>query len=418
MLTVSRFTIYFYIVCSKVVSPSLSVTMPPIRDKLELQAHTDELIAAGTAVLLERMRPSRKVQFKPQEYTSPSLPPPPRPLAIDPVWPSSFQSSIDKALDNAWADSTIKNYTHSINTFLAFCKKHRIPEELTFPSSDYLICSFIASQQETVSSSTIKNYISGIRAWHIRNGYTFTRSDRLNLLTRASRPLANKKPLRPPVSFEMLLALYDGLNHKDPFDACVFACATCAFWGLARLGELLPAAFNFKRDPTPFPSPTSITQGDQNSLKLHLPWTKVKKWTGEYIFLTIQDDKSDPVQALQRHLSVNLVPDNTILFSYKDIYGQTALLKQDFMNRCNEIWLACGLATTTGHSFRIGGTSHLLLSGVHPDIIKQSGRWSSDSFLRYWRNLDTVIPSHTSRLSKKKASGPSGEPRPGPGCGL
>lgn len=392
--------------------------MPPIRNAQSLKAQTDELIAAGTAVLLEYMRPSRKVHLQPHPYNPPKLPPAPSPLTIDPVWPASFQVSIDAALDKAWADSTIKNYTNSINTFLAFCKKHRIPSELTFPSSDYLICSFIASQQDTVSPSTIKNYISGIRAWHVRNGHSFTRSERLNLLTRASRPLANKRPPRPPVSFEMLLALSDALNPIDPFDICVLACATCAFWGLARLGELLPTAFNYKRDPAPFPTPACITQGDQKSLKLRLPWTKVKKWSGENIYLTIQDDKSDPVTALQRHLSVNQIPDTSILFAYKDAYGTTAMLKQNFMNRCNEIWKSRGLSTTTGHSFRIGGTSHLLLCGVNPDIIKKSGRWSSDSFLRYWRNLDTVIPGHTSRLSKKKAAGPSGEPRPDPGCGL
>lgn len=375
-------------------------------------ANIEELVTAGTAVLLEHMRPSRKVHLQPREYSPPSLPPPPRPLSVDDTWPSSFHKSIDNALSKAWADSTIKNYSHSIKTFLEFCKKHHIPPEQTFPSSDYLVCAFIADQLETVSPSTIKNYISGICAWHIRNGYAFSRSDRLNLLARASRPLANKKPPRPPVTIEMLLALGNNLKLTDPFDICVLACAACAFWGLARLGEFLPTTYKFNRNPAPFPTPQSITQNGKDSLKLRLPWTKVKKWSGEDIYLTIQDNASDPVVALQRHLAINNIPDTTILFSYKDVYGFSPLLKQQFLDRCNEIWTSCGLNRTSGHSFRIGGTSHLLLCGVHPDIIKKSGRWSSDSFLRYWRNLDTVIPKHTSRLNKQAASGQSGEPRP------
>lgn len=383
-----------------------------------VQDARNELIVAGNAVLLEHMRPTRRVHLLPRSYSPPSLPPPPRETLVDGVWPESFQKSINKALDKAWASSTVKTYSHSIRTFLEFCKKHHIPPEQTFPSSDYLVCAFIAAQLETVSQSTIKNYISGIRAWHIRNGYAFSRSDRLNLLTRASRPLANKNPPRPPVTIEMLLALANKLDLQKPFDICVFACAACAFWGLARLGELLPTTYNFSHNPPPFPTPLSITQGSQDSLKVRLPWTKVKKWSGEDIYLTIQDNASDPVKALQKHLAINQFPETTILFSYKDVYGFSALLKYQFLARCNEIWSSCGLTRTSGHSFRIGGTSHLLLCGVHPDIIKKSGRWSSDSFLRYWRNLDTVIPKHTSRLQQQSAPGHGGEPRPGPGCGL
>lgn len=386
--------------------------MPPNAHHPPAMTDLEELIKAGNDVLLEHMRPSCKVHLMPRAYSPPKLPPPPQTLSVDGTWPESFDKSIDKALNSAWADSTIKSYSHSIKVFLSFCKKYRIPAEQTFPSSDYLVCAFIAEQLETVSQSTIKNYVSAIRAWHIHNGYAFSRSDRLNLLTRASRPLANKNPPRPPVTIEMLLALASKLDLNSPFDACVFACATTAFWGLARLGELLPTTYNFKHNPAPFPTPASITQGSQDSLKVRLPWTKVKKWNGEDIYLTIQDNKSDPVKALQKHLALNQFPDSTVLFSYKDVYGFTALLKQQFLSRCNDIWGACGLTQTSGHSFRIGGTSHLLICGVHPDIIKKTGRWSSDSFLRYWRNLDTVIPKHTSRLRKQAPSGQLGEPRP------
>jgi hypothetical protein len=45
---------------------------------------------------------------------------------------------------------------------------------------------------------------------------------------------------------------------------------------------------------------------------------------------------------------------------------------------CNEIWGAAGYPHTTGHSFRIGGTTELLLPGVTVDVVKAMGRWSSD----------------------------------------
>lgn len=292
----------------------------------------DKLIAASTSAFNEAMSRHRKVRFHPDSFKPPSLPPIPHSVFASEDYPESFRVSIDKALDSAWAPGTLKNYAHSIKTFLAFCAKHHIPEQLIFPSSDYLVCAFVAGQQNTVSQSTIKNYISGIRAWHVRNGYAFSRSDRLNLLTRASRPLANKKPPRPPVSLEMLLALSQHLKPDLPFDVCVLACATTAFWGLARLGELLPTTYNFNHDLPPFPSPASLTQGSLDSFKLRLPWTKVKKWAGETIYLSKQDNPSDPIRSLNQHLQINEIPQSSFLFSFKDTFGTSVLLKQQFLN--------------------------------------------------------------------------------------
>ncbi|EJD38969.1 hypothetical protein AURDEDRAFT_42283, partial [Auricularia subglabra TFB-10046 SS5] len=74
------------------------------------------------------------------------------------------------------------------------------------------------------------------------------------------------------------------------------------------------------------------------------------------------------------------------LFSYRDADGSLRpLTKRAFLGRLNEIWSAAGMKTVSGHCFRIGGTTALLKLGVDTDIVKISGRWKSDSFLRYWR---------------------------------
>ena len=62
------------------------------------------------------------------------------------------------------------------------------------------------------------------------------------------------------------------------------------------------------------------------------------------------------------------------------------------MSRCNSIWKSAGLSCTSGHSFRIGGTTHLLSHGVDPWIIMKQGRWSSKAFLLYWRNIEDILP--------------------------
>lgn len=378
----------------------------------------DRLTNAAVSVLREQCRPGRRVRIQPRTFVPPVLPPPPVNLPAESGWPESFQTTIDAALDRAWSPATIKTYKSSINTFLKFCRSHRIPASQTFPASDYLLCAFLASLSPTLSKNTIKNYLAGIRSWHIRNGYPFTRSDRLNLLAKASRPLHKPASPRPPVTLQMLELLFKRLDLKSSFDACVFACACSAFWGLARLGELIPSGYAFDRNQPPFPRVNNITPGRVGSLKLLLPWTKIKKWEGETLIISRQEGCANPIYAIENHFAVNSFPKESLLFSYSDAHGTTVLLKKQFLQRCNAIWETMNehSQSPTGHSFRIGGTSHLLLCGVHPDIIKQTGRWSSDSFLRYWRNLDTVIPNHVTNATRQL--GHLGEPRPGLGCGL
>ncbi|KAF9030724.1 hypothetical protein BDZ89DRAFT_949451 [Hymenopellis radicata] len=80
-----------------------------------------------------------------------------------------------------------------------------------------------------------------------------------------------------------------------------------------------------------------------------------------------------------------------MLASFIDERGQRKVLtKRAFLLRCNEIWLKEGLSRLTGHSFRIGGTTYFLLKGKDPNVVKALGRWSSDAFLRYWRQLDQL----------------------------
>lgn len=327
------------------------------------------------AVLHEQLRPGRRVTIQTRAFVPPVLPPPPVPLPLEGEWPESFRKSIDAALDHAWSPATLKTYKSSINTFLNFCHKHRIPNSQIFPASDYLLCAFLANLSPSLSKHTVKNYLSGLRAWHVRNGFPFSRSDRLNLLAKASRPLHTPTPPRSPVTVQMLQSLGDTLNLNDSFDACVFACACTAFWGLARLGELLPTGYNFDHSQPPFPRVSSISPGRVGYLKLLLPWTKVKKWEGETIILPVQNGRVNPVAALNNHLTVNTLSKDALIFSYQDAHGSTLLLKKQLMARCYDVWQQGTVPSTlpTGHSFRIGGTSHLLLCGVHPDIIKQTG---------------------------------------------
>ncbi|KAF7349596.1 hypothetical protein MSAN_01685100 [Mycena sanguinolenta] len=192
----------------------------------------------------------------------------------------------------------------------------------------------------------------------------------------------------------MLRVLYEGLDLSNSRDIAVFAAACVAFWGQCRLGELLPTS----RSPAaskflPTRKQISLSSRNKRSTTIHLPRTKTKQ-RGENVVLVAQSAPVDPRIALEMHLLANRCDSSSSLFTYVTSTGPMVLTKPKFMQRCNEIWKKAGYPHTTGHSFRIGGTTELLLAGVSPDVVKAMGRWSSDAFHKYWRSLEDLAPIH------------------------
>lgn len=206
--------------------------------------------------------------------------------------------------------------------------------------------------------------------------------------------------MHPPVSYEMLVILSNELNMSDPEDVCIYSCATSAVYGQARLGELL-CNTQSKHNPSLYPSLSDLhvpnTLG--GSRGLHLPNTKTTGRNGANIHICSQVDVTCPNKALDRHIAKNKPPPHYPLFCFQSQGGYIALTKRRLLKWCNNIWSTYGLCTFTGHCFRIGGTTLLLLHGMNPSIVKAMGHWTSDSFLHYWRSLEVLAPLHAEFLA-------------------
>jgi hypothetical protein len=109
-----------------------------------------------------------------------------------------------------------------------------------------------------------------------------------------------------------------------------------------------------------------------HSCILHLPCTKTHHH-GQDVVLVDQLAAINPISLLKRHLRVNKVPDNTHIFAYASSDGWSSLTKSVFLHCCNTIWQALGYPRTTGHCFRIGGTTELLIAGTPPDVMRAMG---------------------------------------------
>jgi hypothetical protein len=313
-----------------------------------------------------------------------------------PLSPRS-RDRVTRALQSGWANTTMRRYSGAVRQFIDFCDKEGVPQHLRLPTDEFVLCAFAASSVEKHGVSTPRNRLAALKAWHVTHNMEWKGSARLRYVLNGVRnltPGSSKRPPRPPINATMIAQLIEHLDPQSHLDAAVAACATTAFWGQCRLGELLPATTS---NPSPIPLPTRSglkrSQRNPHSCILHLPCTKTNQH-GQDVVLVDQRSAVNPITMLKRHLNLNSMPLDAHIFSYRSGDILSSLTKPLFLQRCNDIWQTLGYPRTTGHSFRIGGTTELLLSGIPPDVVKATGRWSSDSFLRYWRSLDDIAPQY------------------------
>jgi hypothetical protein len=201
-----------------------------------------------------------------------------------------------------------------------------------------------------------------------------------------------------------MYALRHALSPSNSKDVAMLALVESTFWGTCRLGEMIPPSLVKFDSSYHVTKAAHVIKGVSRSnipfVSFHIPWSKTTGFDGADITLISRDDLSNPTQSFLWHRHVNSsVPDTAPLFAYETTDGGwNAWTRNTFLAACNVIWQAAGLETLHGHSFRIGNATELLLQGTEPSIVAIKGRWKSRaSFLRYWRNIQEILPSFLNR---------------------
>jgi hypothetical protein len=196
----------------------------------------------------------------------------------------------------------------------------------------------------------------------------------------------------------MLTVLQSELDIAAPFDACVWAMVTCAFWGMMRFGEVSVDTRNAFKGSRHLKRCDAIFGADMHGqlyVKLVLPSAKTAA-PGETqsVFMTTRHDLC-PIAALRNLAPV--VPANAHhpLVSWLDQHNVVRpMVKAKALARINDILVAHGWGTSFGHSFRIGGASFFLAKKVDPEIIRIAGRWKSLAYQTYIRAFENIISAH------------------------
>ncbi|KAK0452512.1 DNA breaking-rejoining enzyme [Armillaria borealis] len=301
---------------------------------------------------------------------------------------------------NSVTEEARGNYGAGLLRFTQFCDAYSVPESLRIPASEPLLALFVSEMGAgKVQPSTIDTWLSGLALWHDIQCAHWYGGRILSRTKQGAAAMAPPSPHTPrlPVTEKHLNALRSHLCLEDPFDAAVWAVASVAWHSCSRLGELI---FSKSKPFQPSrhvhrgcPRTLGKSSNDHEWMNLFIPFTKTTKYRGDWISITSTNDDLDPLAAIRNHLRVNDdLPQSAPLFAYRTQEGWHALDKESFLSRCSQIWSFDGLDAAGGHSFRIGGTTHLLLLGVEPWVVMKQGRWSSKAFLLYWRKVEEILP--------------------------
>ncbi|KIL55884.1 hypothetical protein M378DRAFT_58378, partial [Amanita muscaria Koide BX008] len=319
--------------------------------------------------------------------------------------PNNLSQSLRETISQALAPNTRSTYGSGILRFSEFCDKNGIGETDRMPASNLLLASFVAEHAGSCSHSCIKNWMSGIKAWHEINGAPWHGEDRMVQLARiaaSKKGSSFSRPQRPPITRDQLISLRSKIDITDKLSAAFWALALTAFWGCRRLGELtIPSPGKFDKTYHVHKAAASFSLGNAGrppSITIDIPWTKTTKGKGAKVVLTARDDNLCPVGAFLNHFLVNnKVPADSPLFSFIDDSGVChPPVKAKLLAFCSSNF-SPNQGKLFGHSFRIGGSVELLLAGVPPEVVASIGGWSSNAFLTYWRKLEDIIPLHVSQ---------------------
>ena len=161
------------------------------------------------------------------------------------------------------------SYGSSIHKFHLFGDIFTIPEAEHLPALFKLLHSFAlwaaadpatlgpklfpSTQFEPVSVAMVRKYLAAIHAWHLVQGWPLPLNEddhtHINWSLHGLENMqgSHKQPVHLPITIGMLQAMCRTLDLDNPFEACIWAMVTCAFWGMMCFGEvsvLSHTAFN------------------------------------------------------------------------------------------------------------------------------------------------------------------------------
>lgn len=284
-------------------------------------------------------------------------------------------------------------------------------EALSLPLTERQTNLFVAwLLEKDLAESTIQAYISGIRTFHLVNGFQppIFRSPQLqHVLTGKKnqdniRKRTNNKKFRLPMTLCTMKLLKkkiisSSLNNTDK--TCLWATCTLALSGGFRIHELLcrkPKQF----DPNFCLLHKDITL-DQSTIRILIKSDKTNKTHKATMVDIFQTDSGNcPVRAYKKYISLaKYLEDDLPAFRTSDGAALTGRHLNSFLKKELNPSINISNGYFSSHSFRIGLCSILAHNGLTEPELKAAGRWSSSAYERYIKMTRTTRMNLAHKIS-------------------
>ena len=237
--------------------------------------------------------------------------------------------------------------------------------------------SFLSLAQ--LSQATIAAYMSGVRH-HLRVNQlpTFIDNFSLKLALRGTANLHASVDTRIPITLDILQRMIAGLNKvlNSSYDITLYtALLSAGFFGLLRPGEMVKSDHALSVHNVYF---------NRDKVVCFLPTSKAHRGpVPQVVQLDRQNSSACPVSAMTNYSKIR----SPMAGQFFIKVDGTPVTSSDFSLLLSRLAQFLGLPShqVKPHSLRIGGSTHLHLSGVPVSTIKERGRWSSNAFKRYIR---------------------------------
>lgn len=306
-------------------------------------------------------------------------------------------------LRGAWGDGTLKSYNSGVVKLHRFASVKKIEKGKLMPISAMLVKQFVvwaskkeveeANLNESVKSTTLKSYLAGIKAWHLfhNEDYPYQVDTAVKTLLKATKTVEARirdiEVKRPPVLIKDLISLLEVLPNQGETGLAMLTTALVAFWGTARLGELLSDNAD-KRLPR---WDDLEWAEDKSYVNIRILDAKTAQ-PGEVQMIQLRRQNSllDPVSVLEEWFAYRPRKQSKEIFCLLVNGKRKRLGKQFMINHLHGIWnknRPKNKQMLHGHSFRIGGASLRWNLGADKEEVKRCGRWASDAYLVYLRKF-------------------------------
>jgi hypothetical protein len=298
-------------------------------------------------------------------------------------------------ISNSLARRTWQKYGSALSLWQKFAKDKNVKG---FPALAFLCW---CRKNTTVKSATIKGYLSALRKIKFLLGFRSKKGERTieKIILRGMENIECRNEKQPkkiiPMDLKIMSRIKNGLrktNLRNCTKKSVWTLNVVAFWGLLRLGEVLPGkADSFDK--------TSVLlwkdiEFSKEKVTLHLRQPKVRTEQSKTVVLyKLSASRFCPVKQLKQLRKTQMK---------KGIWGKNmpvflrssggSLTKTTFLKNTN-----CALkkedpnaGNLQGKSFRSGIPT--LLKKSEPENMEKNlkilGRWKSSAYRCYIRNLD------------------------------